>query len=229
MPPPQRPVDLGIVVALPEELRELLALARPFTPHHDADLDAYLFERGPYRCAAALAGDMGQGHAVRVTERLITLWDPSSIVVVGVTGGVHDDLRVGDVHVPPQAVEYIQDAKAAPTAAGGFAIVPGPSFRQASAWRPARRSGLARHRRHEERVRMDPWIVVDPAVLGGKPCIKGTRISVAFILELLAGGASRSDILEAYPHVTDAGLTAALAYAARSMNNEIMVDMKIPA
>jgi uncharacterized protein (DUF433 family) len=46
---------------------------------------------------------------------------------------------------------------------------------------------------------MDPCIVMDPAVLGGKPCIKGTRISVAFILGLLAGGASRRDILEAYP------------------------------
>jgi uncharacterized protein (DUF433 family) len=76
---------------------------------------------------------------------------------------------------------------------------------------------------------MDEWIVTDPAVLGGKPCIKGTRISVAFILELLASGASRRDILEAYPHVSDAGLTAALTYAARSMNNEIVVDMKISA
>jgi uncharacterized protein (DUF433 family) len=92
---------------------------------------------------------------------------------------------------------------------------------------PSRR--YARHRRDEERKRMNEWIVMDPAVLGGKPCIKGTRISVAFILELLASGASRREILEAYPHVTDAGLTAALAYAARSMNNEIMVDMKISA
>jgi uncharacterized protein (DUF433 family) len=76
---------------------------------------------------------------------------------------------------------------------------------------------------------MDQWIVADPAVLGGKPCITGTRISVAFILELLASGASRRDILDAYPHVTDAGLTAALEYAARSMRNELVMDLKIPA
>lgn len=76
---------------------------------------------------------------------------------------------------------------------------------------------------------MDEWIVTDPVVLGGKPCIKGTRISVAFVLELLASGASRRDILHAYPHVTDAGLTAALAYAARTMNNEIVLDLKISA
>jgi nucleoside phosphorylase len=130
MTTPPRPLDLGIVVALPDELRELLALAGTYTPHHDDDLDAYLFARGPYRCAATLVGDMGEAQAARVTERLIALLDPGSIVVVGVTGGVHDDLRVGDVHVPPQAVQYIQDAKAAPTSAGGFAIVPGaPAYR----------------------------------------------------------------------------------------------------
>jgi nucleoside phosphorylase len=121
-----RTLDLGIVVALPEELRVLLDLAGSYTSHADPDLRAYLFARGPYHCAAFLAGDMGQGHAVRVTERVIPLWDPASIVTVGVTGGVHDDLRVGDVHVPAQAVEYMQDAKASPTEAGGFAIVPGP-------------------------------------------------------------------------------------------------------
>jgi nucleoside phosphorylase len=73
---------------------------------------------------------MGEGHATRATERLIALWDPGSIVVVGIAAGIHDDLRVGDVHVAPQAVEYMQDAKAAPTVAGGFAIAPGaPAYR----------------------------------------------------------------------------------------------------
>ena len=124
------PVDLGIVIALPEELRELLALAGPYTPHHDPDLDTYHFLRARYRCAVCLMGDMGQEQAVRVTERLITLWDPRSIVVVGVTGGVHDDLRVGDVHVPAQAVAYMQDGRATSMTAGGFAIVPGaPAYR----------------------------------------------------------------------------------------------------
>lgn len=126
----QRPLDLGVVVALPEELREFLQLAGRNTPHYDANLDSYLFERGPYRCTATLVGDMGEAHATRVTERLIALWDPGSVVVVGIAAGVHDDLRVGDVHVAPQAVEYMQDAKAAATASGGFTIVPGaPAYR----------------------------------------------------------------------------------------------------
>ncbi|MGQ9651252.1 MAG: DUF433 domain-containing protein [Phycisphaerae bacterium] len=42
----------------------------------------------------------------------------------------------------------------------------------------------------------------NPGILGGKPCIKGTRISVEFILELIASGASRADILRDYPHLT---------------------------
>jgi uncharacterized protein (DUF433 family) len=73
------------------------------------------------------------------------------------------------------------------------------------------------------------WIISDPGVLGGKPCIRGTRISVEFVLELLAGGASRDEILRAYPHVPADGLAAAIQYAARSLKNEVVWDVKIPA
>lgn len=76
---------------------------------------------------------------------------------------------------------------------------------------------------------MSEWIVADPAVLGGKPCIRGTRISVAFVLELLAGGASREDILRAYPQVSEEGLAAALTYAARAVANDVVCDVSIPA
>lgn len=54
------------------------------------------------------------------------------------------------------------------------------------------------------------WIESSPDVLGGKLRIRGTRISVELLLELLAGGASREEILEAYPQVTAEGLNAAL-------------------
>lgn len=56
------------------------------------------------------------------------------------------------------------------------------------------------------------WIESSPDVLGGKPRIRGTRISVEYLLELLAGGASREEIFEAYPQVTAEGLSAALYY-----------------
>lgn len=59
-------------------------------------------------------------------------------------------------------------------------------------------------------------IVCDPAILGGKPCVKGTRISVEFILELVASGASRDDIVKAYPHLAPGDVEQALRYAAQT-------------
>jgi uncharacterized protein (DUF433 family) len=79
-----------------------------------------------------------------------------------------------------------------------------------------------------QELTMDEWIVATPGVLGGKPCVKGTRISVEHVLEVLASGASREDILRAFPQITPDGLTAALAFAARSMKNEVVWDLKIP-
>lgn len=72
-------------------------------------------------------------------------------------------------------------------------------------------------------------IVSDAGVLGGKPCIRGTRLSVQFILELLASGASETDIVAAYPQLSAEAVRAAVAYAARGMKNEVVWDVKIPA
>ena len=54
----------------------------------------------------------------------------------------------------------------------------------------------------------------DPAVLGGKPCVTGTRISVEFILELLASGASRAEVVAAYPQLSEQDVEQAVRYAA---------------
>jgi uncharacterized protein (DUF433 family) len=59
-----------------------------------------------------------------------------------------------------------------------------------------------------------PRISIDPAVLLGKPCIKGTRISVELILRWLSEGRTFGELLEAYPHLTEDDIKAALAYAA---------------
>lgn len=72
-------------------------------------------------------------------------------------------------------------------------------------------------------------IVADADTLAGKPRLEGTRITVEFLLEVLASGASRQDILDAYPQVTGDGLDGALRYAARSMKNESVWDVKLPA
>src|SRR5207249_1928799 len=57
-------------------------------------------------------------------------------------------------------------------------------------------------------------ITHDPAVMGGKPCIRGLRVTVGTIVGLLASGKTRERILEAYPYLEPEDIDAALAYAA---------------
>lgn len=71
-------------------------------------------------------------------------------------------------------------------------------------------------------------IVADPAVLGGKPCVRGTRLSVEFILELIASGASREDIVSAYPQLASEDIEAAVRYAARFLKNEADLEVEVP-
>ncbi len=66
-------------------------------------------------------------------------------------------------------------------------------------------------------------ISADPAVMMGKPCIKGTRITVELILRKLGAGRSFTDLLEAYPPLTEADLRAALAFAADYMQHETVL------
>jgi uncharacterized protein (DUF433 family) len=57
-------------------------------------------------------------------------------------------------------------------------------------------------------------ITFDPEVMGGKPCIRGMRMTVGTILGLIASGADREDILQLYPYLEPEDIPAALAYAA---------------
>lgn len=59
-----------------------------------------------------------------------------------------------------------------------------------------------------------PRITTDPQVMGGKPCIRGLRITVGTIVGLIAAGHSRDDILKLYPYLEKADIQEALAYAA---------------
>jgi len=63
-------------------------------------------------------------------------------------------------------------------------------------------------------------IVINNEVLAGKPIIKGTRISVEFILELLSSGMSVEEILREYPHLKKEDILSALAYAVRMLKKE---------
>ena len=66
-------------------------------------------------------------------------------------------------------------------------------------------------------------ITMAPDVMQGKPVIRGTRITVDLILRKLAEGASESDILDAYPHLSIEDVRAALAYAADTVSHETIL------
>ena len=70
-------------------------------------------------------------------------------------------------------------------------------------------------------------IISDPGILGGKPCVKGTRLSVEFILELVASGASRDDIVRSYLQLTTEDVEEALKFAAQSLSNETIMTAEI--
>ena len=63
-------------------------------------------------------------------------------------------------------------------------------------------------------------IVVDPGVLVGKPVIKGTRLAVEFIVDLLAQGWSEREILKNYPGLTRDDIRASLSYASAALHEE---------
>lgn len=67
-------------------------------------------------------------------------------------------------------------------------------------------------------------IEINPAVMLGKPVIRGTRIPVELVLRKLSEGATEADLLDAYPRLEPADIRAALAYAADSVAHEIILS-----
>lgn len=65
-------------------------------------------------------------------------------------------------------------------------------------------------------------ITVDPKLCGGRPCIRGMRIRVKDILDLMAAGATREEILEDYPYLETEDITAAMEYAARQSDHPVL-------
>ena len=65
-------------------------------------------------------------------------------------------------------------------------------------------------------------ITMTPDVCGGRPCIRGVRIRVKDVLDLLAAGARREEILADYPYLQPEDITAVLEFAARQSDHPIM-------
>ena len=70
-------------------------------------------------------------------------------------------------------------------------------------------------------------ITLNPAVMGGKPCIRGMRVTVSMIIGLIASGYSNNDILELYPYLELEDIHETLAYAAwRTAEFEIPLQLQ---
>lgn len=70
--------------------------------------------------------------------------------------------------------------------------------------------------------RFQDRITIDSAVCGGRPCIRGLRIRVKDILDMLAGGATRDEILADYPYLENQDITAALEFASRATDHPVI-------
>ena len=67
-------------------------------------------------------------------------------------------------------------------------------------------------------------ITIDDAQCGGRPCIRGMRIRVTDILELLGAGASIEEILQDYPYLEHEDVLAAIEYAARQTDHSVLLS-----
>jgi|GEM_PF-173044 len=74
----------------------------------------------------------------------------------------------------------------------------------------------------EKDASLSERITADPAICGGRPCIRGTRMRVSDIVEMIAGGATHEEILEDFPYLKKEDIQAALRYAARALDHALV-------
>ncbi|HEY0007816.1 MAG TPA: DUF433 domain-containing protein [Tepidisphaeraceae bacterium] len=65
-------------------------------------------------------------------------------------------------------------------------------------------------------------ITFDPQIMGGKPCIRGMRVTVSTVLKLLAGGMSRDEILTDYPYLETQDIDQSIEYAAMLADDRVL-------
>ena len=70
-------------------------------------------------------------------------------------------------------------------------------------------------------------IVADPEVLAGKPVIRGTRMAVEFVLDLLANGWSEGEVLKNYPRLTPKDIQACIGYASALLKSEKVYPIRV--
>ncbi|WP_169800712.1 AAA family ATPase [Archangium gephyra] len=120
----KRAMDLGIVIALKEEFRvfrELLPSGlRAERDEKTGQFDyTFTLSGSPHSCVVSFIGEMNPENAALHTERLLSRWNPRTVVMLGIAAGLHQDVRVGDVVVASQVDNYLASAKALPGSAPG--------------------------------------------------------------------------------------------------------------
>ena len=68
-------------------------------------------------------------------------------------------------------------------------------------------------------------VVADPEILGGKPILEGTRLSVEHILGLLAHGMSQNEIVESHPELSIDDVNIVVQYAADALRNDVLIEV----
>jgi uncharacterized protein (DUF433 family) len=68
-------------------------------------------------------------------------------------------------------------------------------------------------------------IVANPEILGGKPIVEGTRLSVEHILGLLAHGMSQTEIVDSHPELSVTDVNDVVQYAAQALHNDVLIDV----
>lgn len=111
--------DIGVFIALKEEFRvfqELIGSATSVESDNNLHEQFYLFQRTAkertYQCVAAIGGQMGEGRATRVIERMLARYSPKLVVVLGIAGALDRNLRLCDVVVGDAVDSYLEAAKA---------------------------------------------------------------------------------------------------------------------
>ena len=84
--------------------------------------------------------------------------------------------------------------------------------------------GVGRHRTTENRI-MNSLIESNPAVMMGKPVVRGTRITVEHILERLAAGETIEQLLEAHPRLTRKAVLAAIEFGAQALKADVIYPL----
>ncbi len=100
------PVDVGIIIALPEEFEELNNQVKKWRETTFNNHYYHLFERSGYRCVATLIGEMNPTPCAIRTQELIEVWQPETVVLVGISGSLSSDIKVGDVIVAQEVNGY---------------------------------------------------------------------------------------------------------------------------